>query len=160
VREWLSAQAAQGYVTYDKSAQKFSLSPEQAMVFADDESPFFMAGFFDIATDLFSDVSKIVNAFRSNGALAWHEHNDRLFCGTQRIFRPAYNHSLVKEWLPALDGVVAKLAWLHGRICRVWAWCFHHSDDESLSQFEILRLRLSSGIDRSRTDIGARSRHR
>jgi SAM-dependent methyltransferase len=109
VREWLSAQAAQGYVTYDKSAQKFSLSPEQAMVFADEESPFFMAGFFDIATGLFSDVPKIVNAFRSNGALAWHEHNGCLFCGTQRVFRPAYNHSLVKEWLPALDGVVVKL---------------------------------------------------
>ncbi len=109
VREWLSAQAAQGYLSYDKSTQKFSLSPEQAMVFADDDSPFFMAGFFDIANGLFHDVPKIVNAFKSDGALAWHEHNGCLFCGTQRIFRPAYNHSLVKEWLPALDGVVAKL---------------------------------------------------
>ena len=109
VREWLSAQAAQGYLSYDKSTQKFSLSPEQAMVFADDDSPFFMAGFFDIASGLFHDVPKIVNAFKSDGALAWHEHNGCLFCGTQRIFRPAYNHSLVKEWLPALEGVVAKL---------------------------------------------------
>jgi SAM-dependent methyltransferase len=109
VREWLSAQAAQGYLTYDKSTKKFSLAPEQAMVFADDESPFFMAGFFDIASGLFHDVPKIVNAFKSDGALAWHEHNGCLFCGTQRIFRPAYNHNLVKEWLPALEGVVAKL---------------------------------------------------
>jgi SAM-dependent methyltransferase len=109
VREWLSAQAAQGYVTYDKSTQKFSLSPEQAMVFADDESQFFMAGFFDIARGLFQDVPAIVNAFRTNGAMAWHEHNGCLFCGTQRIFRPAYNHHLVNDWLPALDGVVAKL---------------------------------------------------
>jgi SAM-dependent methyltransferase len=109
VREWLSAQAAQGYVTYDKTAQKFSLSPEQAMVFADDESQFFMAGFFDIATGLFQDVPKIVKAFRSDGALAWHEHNGCLFCGTQRIFRPAYNHHLVNDWLPALEGVIAKL---------------------------------------------------
>lgn len=109
VREWLSAQAAQGYVNYDKSSQKFSLSPEQAMVFADDESQFFMAGFFDLARGLFQDVPKIVNAFRTNGAMAWHEHNGCLFCGTRRIFRPAYNHHLVNEWLPALDGVVAKL---------------------------------------------------
>lgn len=109
VREWLSAQAAQGYVSYDKSVQKFSLSPEQAMVFADEESQFFMAGFFDIASGLFQDVPKIVNAFRTNGAMAWHEHNGCLFCGTQRIFRPAYNHHLVNEWLPALEGVVAKL---------------------------------------------------
>ena len=109
VREWLSAQAAHGYLTYDKTAQKFSLSPEQAMVFADEESPFFMAGFFDIASGLFHDVPKIVNAFKSDGALAWHEHNGCLFCGTQRVFRPAYNHHLVNEWLPALEGVTAKL---------------------------------------------------
>ena len=108
-REWLSAQAAQGYVTYDRGTKKFSLSAEQAMVFADDESPVFMAGFFDIAAGLFDDVPKIVNAFRSGGGLAWHEHNGCLFCGTQRIFRPAYNHNLVSNWLPALDGVVAKL---------------------------------------------------
>ncbi|MDB5519153.1 MAG: SAM-dependent methyltransferase [Tardiphaga sp.] len=109
LREWLSAQAAQGYVTYDRDTKKFSLSVEQAMVFADDESPVFMAGFFDIAAGLFHDVPKIVNAFKSGGGLAWHEHNGCLFCGTQRIFRPAYNHHLVNEWLPALDGVVDKL---------------------------------------------------
>jgi SAM-dependent methyltransferase len=109
VREWLSAQAAQGYLTYDQSAQKFSLSPEQAMVFADGESPVFMAGFFDIAAGLFADVPKIVKAFKSDGALAWHEHNGCLFCGTQRIFRPAYNRFLVEEWLPALQDVLPKL---------------------------------------------------
>src|ERR1700737_4399810 len=109
VREWLSAQAAQGYVTYDRTAQKFSISPEQAMVFADDESQFFMAGFFDIAAGLFDDVPQIVHAVKSGGGLAWHEHNGCLFCGTQRIFRPAYNHHLVNDWLPALEGVVAKL---------------------------------------------------
>src|ERR1700738_5451086 len=53
VREWLSAQAAQGYVTYDRDTKKFSLSPEQAMVFADDESPVFMAGFFGLAAGRF-----------------------------------------------------------------------------------------------------------
>jgi len=109
VREWLSAQAAQGYVTYDKSMRKFSLSPEQAMVFADEDGQFFMAGFFDIATGLFQDMPGIIKAFRTNGAMAWHEHNGCLFCGTQRIFRPAYYHHLINDWLPALDGVVAKL---------------------------------------------------
>jgi methylase of polypeptide subunit release factors len=68
-----------------------------------------MAGFFDIVSGLFHDVPKIVNAFKSDGALAWHEHNGCLFCGTQRVFRPAYNHHLVNEWLPALEGVTAKL---------------------------------------------------
>ena len=109
VREWLSAQAAQGYVTYDRTTKKFSLSPEQAMVFADEDSPVFMTGFFDIAAGLFDDAPKIVNAFKSGRGLGWHEHNGCLFCGTERIFRPAYNHHLIQEWLPALDGVVAKL---------------------------------------------------
>ncbi len=109
VREWLSAQAAQGYVNYDKVGGKFSLSTEQAMVFADEESPVYLAGFFDIARGLFDDTPKIVNAFRSDGKLAWHEHNGCLFCGTRRVFRPAYNHHLINEWLPALDGVIDKL---------------------------------------------------
>jgi 2-polyprenyl-3-methyl-5-hydroxy-6-metoxy-1,4-benzoquinol methylase len=109
IREWLSAQAAQGYVSYDKTKGEFSLSAEQAMVFANEDSPVFLAGFFDIARGLFDDTPKIINAFKTEGKLAWHEHNGCLFCGTQRIFRPAYNHHLINEWLPSLDGVVAKL---------------------------------------------------
>lgn len=109
VREWLSAQAAQGYITYDKASEKFALSPEQAMIFADEDSQFYMPGFFDIASGLFHDIPKLLGAFQSDGGLAWHEHNGCLFCGTQRVFRPAYNHHLINEWLPALDGVVAKL---------------------------------------------------
>src|SRR5258708_38603667 len=97
VREWLSAQAAQGYLTYDKTAQKFSLSPEQAMVFADDESPFFMAGFFVIASGLFHDVPQIVNAIISACAVAWPGQNCFLFCGTPRIFLPPCTHRSFSE---------------------------------------------------------------
>lgn len=110
VREWLSAQSAQGYVSYDSASQKFSLSTEQAMVFADEESPVYMAGFFEIAAGLFDDAPKIVNAFKSGRGLAWHEHNGCLFCGTERIFRPTYNRYLINEWIPALDGVADKLS--------------------------------------------------
>ena len=109
IREWLSAQAAQGYVTYDRASEKFSLSPEQAMVFAEPDSPVYMAGFYDVARGLFDDMPKIINAFRTNGAMAWDQHNGCLFCGTQRLFRPAYMHNLVNAWLPALDGVVTRL---------------------------------------------------
>jgi SAM-dependent methyltransferase len=109
VREWLSAQAAQGYITYDKATGEFSLSPEQAMVFAHEDSPVFMVGFFDVARGLFDDTPKIVNAFKTDGKLAWHEHNGCLFCGTRRLFQPVYDHHLVNEWLPALNGVIEKL---------------------------------------------------
>jgi SAM-dependent methyltransferase len=109
VHEWLSAQAAAGYITFDAAADRFHLTPEQAMVFADEGGPAFMAGFFEIAEAMFRGIPKVVDAFRSGRGVGWHEHARCLFCGTERFFRTSYNHHLVSEWLPALDGVVAKL---------------------------------------------------
>jgi hypothetical protein len=109
VREWLSAQAACGYLTYDRTTRRFALAPEQAMVFADEGSPVFLAGFFDVAAAAFRDEPKITEAFKSGKGVGWHEHHRCLFCGTERFFRTSYLHHLVGEWLPALDGVVDKL---------------------------------------------------
>ncbi len=109
LREWLAAQAASGYVTYDATTDRYSLAPEQAMVFADEESPVFLAGFFDVAAAAFRAEDKISTAFRSGKGVGWHEHHRCLFCGSERFFRTGYRHHLVAEWLPALDGVVAKL---------------------------------------------------
>ncbi|WP_207801750.1 class I SAM-dependent methyltransferase [Phenylobacterium hankyongense] len=110
VREWLSAQAASGYVTYDKATERFSLSPEQAMVFADEESPAFMAGGFELLCAVWRDEAKIEQAFKSGAGVGWHEHDACLFRGTERFFRPGYNAHLISEWIPALEGVEAKLA--------------------------------------------------
>jgi SAM-dependent methyltransferase len=109
VREWLAAQAASGYVTHDAATERFHLAPEQAMVFAQEGSPAFMAGFFEIAEAVFRSVPRVTDAFRSGRGVGWHEHHRCLFCGTERFFRTTYNHHLVPEWLPALDGVAAKL---------------------------------------------------
>ena len=109
VREWLAAQAASGYVDYDAATQTFRLEPEQAEVFANEQGPAFLAGFFDIAEAMFRAVPKITDAFRSGRGLGWHEHSRCLFCGTERFFRSGYRQNLVSDWLPALDGVVAKL---------------------------------------------------
>lgn len=109
VREWLAAQAAAGYVDYDKSSGRYALSPEQAAVFADEEGPAFLTGFFDIIAATFRDEPTISEAFQSGKGVGWHEHNGCLFRGTERFFRTGYNHHLVGEWLPALDGVTAKL---------------------------------------------------
>lgn len=109
VREWLAAQAASGYIDYDKATGTYALAPEQAAVFADEEGPAFLAGFFDIVAAAFRDEPKISDAFQSGKGVGWHEHHGCLFRGTERFFRTGYNHHLVKEWLPALDGVVAKL---------------------------------------------------
>jgi 2-polyprenyl-3-methyl-5-hydroxy-6-metoxy-1,4-benzoquinol methylase len=109
LKEWLAAQAAAGYVTYDEKDETFSLSPEQAMAFAQEDSPFFMPGAFEAVSSMFADEPKISEAFRTGAGVGWHEHNERLFRGTERFFRPGYAANLVSSWLPALDGVVPKL---------------------------------------------------
>ena len=109
IREWLAAQSAAGYVTYDAETDRFHLEPEQAMVFADEKSPAFMAGFFQVAEAMFRGVPKVVDVFRSGRGVGWHEHARCLFCGTERFFRTTYRQHLVSEWLPALDGIVPKL---------------------------------------------------
>jgi len=109
VREWLAAQAAAGYVEYDAAADRFFLNPEQATVFADENSPAFMAGAFEAFSALWLDEPKVAEAFRTGKGLAWHDHSACLFRGVERFFRPGYNANLISSWLPALEGVVAKL---------------------------------------------------
>ncbi|MFJ5369042.1 class I SAM-dependent methyltransferase [Bosea sp. CER48] len=109
LREWLSGQASAGYVEYDEGSDSFSLSPEQAMAFAEEDSPAFFAGAFEIVQSMWVDEPKVEDAFRSGAGLGWHEHSKCLFRGTERFFRPGYNAHLTGEWIPALDGVKAKL---------------------------------------------------
>jgi 2-polyprenyl-3-methyl-5-hydroxy-6-metoxy-1,4-benzoquinol methylase len=107
VREWLSAQAASGYVTHARG--RFSLSPEQAMVFATPDSPVNLIGAFDTAAAMVENQAKVQAAFRTGKGVAWGEQAGCLFCAVARLFRPGYVNALVQEWLPALDGVVEKL---------------------------------------------------
>ncbi len=109
VREWLSAQAASGYVDYHSDKDAFSLSPEQAMAFAEDGSPAFFAGAFDIVQSTYLDEPKIAEAFRTGKGVGWHDHSKCLFSGTERFFRPGYSANLVSSWIPALEGIEAKL---------------------------------------------------
>ena len=109
VREWLAAQAASGYVDYHPDRRAFSLSPEQAMAFAEESSPAFFAGAFEVVQSAYMDEPKVAEAFRTGKGVGWHEHSKCLFSGTERFFRPGYNANLVSTWIPALDGVEAKL---------------------------------------------------
>jgi len=109
VREWLSAQAAGGFVTYDATSGKFALPPEQAMALADEQSPVFLPGFFQILSACFKDEPRISEAFRTGKGVGWHEHDHALFAGTERFFRPNYRAHLIGEWIPALTDAEAKL---------------------------------------------------
>ncbi|MFS2174606.1 class I SAM-dependent methyltransferase [Rhizobium pisi] len=109
LREWLSAQAAADYVTYDEKTDRFSLTPEQAMVFAEENSPAFFVGAFEVVQSMWMDEPKVTEAFRTGKGLGWHEHSACLFRGTERFFRPGYNSHLINEWIPALAGMDDKL---------------------------------------------------
>jgi SAM-dependent methyltransferase len=109
VREWLSNQAAGGYVSYDSAAEQFFLTPEQSLALAQEGSPAFVPGAFQLATSLIKDEETIASAFQSGRGVGWHEHHHDLFAGTERFFRPGYAANLVTSWIPALDGIQAKL---------------------------------------------------
>jgi SAM-dependent methyltransferase len=109
IREWLSAQAASGFIDYDAASGRFSLSPEQAMVFADEDSPVFMAAGFGGLRAMYADEPKLTEAYKTGKGVGWGEHCNCLFCGTEQFFRPTYKAHIVQDWLPALDGGVAKL---------------------------------------------------
>ncbi len=109
VREWLSNQAAGGFVAYDAASGKFSLEPEQVATLAQEDSPFFLPGAFQTIASMFLDHEKIVERFKSGEGLDWGGHHHLLFTGTERFFRPNYIGNLIQSWIPALDGVEAKL---------------------------------------------------
>jgi 2-polyprenyl-3-methyl-5-hydroxy-6-metoxy-1,4-benzoquinol methylase len=109
LREWLSAQAASGYVTYDSGRQAFSLTPEQAAIFADPDSPFAITGGFYSVSAVYHDEPLVAESFRTGSGVPWGEHHDCLFCGTERFFRPGYEANLCGHWIPALEGVHDKL---------------------------------------------------
>lgn len=109
VREWALAQAANGYIAYNPADETFSLSPEQAMVFAAKDSPVYLAGAFDLAAAMIEGEPKVETAFRTGNGVRWGDSAGCLFCATGAFFRPGYVNNIVQNWLPALEGVEDKL---------------------------------------------------
>lgn len=109
VREWCNAQAASGFLRYDAEAGTYELPPEQAAVLADENSPVHLAGIFQAAAAVFTMAPRIIEGFRTGLGVGWHEHGLGLFEGTERFFRSGYRANLVSKWIPALEGVEAKL---------------------------------------------------
>lgn len=109
VREWALAQAANGYVTYDPAAERFGLSPEQAMVFAIPDSPLYLAGAFDLTAAMIEGEPKVEQGFRTGAGVTWGESSGCLFCAVGAFFRPGYVNGVVQSWLPALDGMLPRL---------------------------------------------------
>ena len=109
LHEWLSSQAAGGYVTYDANTNKFSMNAEQAFTLADETSPAYLPGAFELALGSLSAVPRIAESFRTGAGMGWHEHADGVFHGCEKFFRPGYAANLVSTWIPALQDVQRKL---------------------------------------------------
>ena len=109
VREWLSSQAAGGYVTYNEKTRKFDLSEEQAFTLANEDSPAYLPGAFQLALGSLSAVPRIVESFRTGAGMGWHEHDEAVFHGCEKFFRPSYAANLLSSWIPSLQNVKAKL---------------------------------------------------
>jgi SAM-dependent methyltransferase len=109
VREWLSNQAAGGYVSYRPDDGTFDLPAEHAAVLADEDSPVFLAGAYEGIASCYSDYASFIDAFRTGDGVGWEQHDERLFTSVRRLFRPSYAAYLTAQWIPALDGVEARL---------------------------------------------------
>ncbi|MEO9341156.1 methyltransferase domain-containing protein [Mesorhizobium sp. SB112] len=107
VREWLAAQTASGYVHHDGG--RFSLTPEQAMIFVEPDSPVNLIGAFDTAAAMLENQRKVQSSFKSGKGVAWGDQAGCMFCAVARMFKPGYVNALVQDWLPALDGVTERL---------------------------------------------------
>jgi ubiquinone/menaquinone biosynthesis C-methylase UbiE len=109
VAEWLRGQAAGGYVTYDAASDTWSMTEEQAFILADPDSAVFAPGAFVLALGSLQAVDRVTESFRTGAGIGWHEHDDEVFIGCEQFFRPGYVANLVPSWIPALNGVDAKL---------------------------------------------------
>ena len=109
IREWLSSQAAGGYITFDPLSNKFSLTQEQAFALATEDSPAYLPGAFELALGSLAAVPRIAESFRTGAGMGWHEHDDGVFHGCEKFFRPGYAANLVASWIPALHDVKQKL---------------------------------------------------
>jgi 2-polyprenyl-3-methyl-5-hydroxy-6-metoxy-1,4-benzoquinol methylase len=110
VREWANAQAASGWIAYDADGERYSMSPEQALMFADPESPAFVGGAFQLALGSADSREHIADAFTTGAGFGWGEHNHDVFEGCRRFFEPGYRANIVQSWIPALEGVHERLS--------------------------------------------------
>ncbi len=151
VREWLNTQAAGGYINYDAASETYDLPAEHAMVLADEDSPVFIAaGAFEVVAASWGAADKIVDAFRTGNGVAWSEYDDRMFRGVERFFRPGYRSNLTATWIPALDGVEAKLQ-AGARIADVG--CGHGAS--SIAMAEAYPASTFSGFDMHEPSVNA-----
>ena len=146
VREWLNAQAASGYVTYHAETGRYSLTPEQAMAFADEDGRRSRRR-FQTGSSAGRMVDKLTEAFRTGKGVGWHEHDHGCSTASSASSARPYLGNLVQAWIPALDGVEAGCAPAPRRRHRLRPRRFDDDHGAGLSGVALRRLRLAPGLD-------------
>jgi hypothetical protein len=148
LREWLSHQAASNYLSYDPATAKFAMPPEQAMVFANEESPVYMMGGFDLMAAMLDNQPKVQAAFKSGTGVAWGDQATCMFCAVARFFRPGYHNNLVSAWLPAFGrGREEARGWSTRGRHRLRTRLVDRPDGQGVPEIPICRIRFSSRLD-------------
>ena len=107
--EWLSSNAGRGYVNYNAATEEFSLTPEQAAVFARENEPTCIQGLVQGVVGQFVKEDVAVDVFKTGRGRPWGEHHECCFCGTERFSVQLMQVILLDEWIPAMTGVEEKL---------------------------------------------------
>jgi SAM-dependent methyltransferase len=171
VREWLGSQVAGGYVNYHAISDTYELTPEQAFVLADEDSPAFIPFAWQVPASMWADEEKAVEAFRTGKGIAWGDHDARLYCGVAAFYRNGYRASLVQQWLPALEGVtdrletgaiVADIGCGHGHSTALMAKAYPNSkfrgfDAHADSVLEANQAAVNAGVERQVSFATARA---
>lgn len=109
IREWLSSQAASGYVTYDAENGTFALPDEHAAALAFEDNPASVMGFAQGLVATYQVADRLIEAVRTGKGLGWGDHHHGVFDGVARATAPAFKAFLVDVWLAATDGVTERL---------------------------------------------------
>lgn len=117
VREWLRTQAAGGYLDYEPGSRRFRLPAGVAAVLGVEGGGLVGA----LATQLstwHADLDLLAAGLRAGRGLAWQERTAQNSEAMDAITRSVVCPALVSQWLPAMDGVVDRLA-AGGRVADV-----------------------------------------
>ena len=108
-REWLASQAASGYIEDDGDTDRYWMTPEQTFALTVEDNPVTCRAFSTALHPSTKTSARSAEAIKAGKGFGWHEHQNDLFIGTKKFFRPGYLANLVSSWLPALDGMISKL---------------------------------------------------
>ncbi len=108
-REWLSALAANGYLTYDPASGVFTLPPEHVPALAQESGPYFFGGVHQMLTGLGAALDPLVESFRSGGGVQQSAYGADWWDGMERFTAAWFENLLLQEWLPLVPAARDKL---------------------------------------------------